>query len=342
LLFVNYCFLNYSIFWCYVSEAIFYWKYSYYFMWTYFLRRIFIAIPTLWVIITFSFFLMRLAPGGPFDQEAPLPPEIMANLREAYGFDRPLWHQYMTYLLNLLQGDFGPSFKYKVFSVTELIGQGFPISFQNGVCALLLSIIIGIPAGIIAAIKQNTSVDHSIMTIAMTGIVVPNFVVAPLLALCFGVWWQDTFVALPVAGWNDGAIENRILPVVCLALPFIAYIARITRASFIDTLRANFVRTARAKGLPYHKVVVRHAFKTAMLPVITYIGPATVFLITGSMVIETIFGLPGIGRYFVQGALNRDYTLVMGVTILAASLVIFINLLVDLSYAWLDPQVRYD
>ena len=311
-------------------------------MWAYFLRRILIAVPTLLVIITFSFFLMRLAPGGPFDQEAPLPPEIMANLRAAYGFDQPLWHQYITYLFNLLQGDFGPSFKYKDFSVTELISQGFPISFQNGLCALLLAIIIGIPVGIIAAIRQNTLIDHSVMTAAMTGIVIPNFVIAPLLALIFGVWLKNSIIALPVAGWNDGAIENRILPVVCLALPFIAYIARITRASFIDTLRANFIRTARAKGLPYYKVVMRHACKTAMLPVVTYIGPATVFLITGSMVIETIFGLPGIGRYFVQGALNRDYTLVMGVTILAASLVILINLLVDLSYAWLDPQVRYE
>lgn len=308
----------------------------------YFLRRILIAIPTLWVVITVAFFLMRLAPGGPFDQEAPLPPEIMANLKAAYGLDQPLWWQYFNYLGGLLQGDFGPSFKYKDFSVTELIGQGFPVSIQNGVAALLLAVGAGIPLGAMAALRQNSSADHAAMTVAMTGIVVPNFVVGPLLALIFGIWLQGTVFALPVAGWNNGALENRILPVICLALPFIAYIARITRASLIETLRTNYVRTARAKGLPFRLVVLRHAFKGAMIPVVTYLGPATVFLLTGSMVIETIFGLPGIGRYFVQGALNRDYTLVMGVTILAASLVIFINLLVDLSYAWLDPKVRYE
>jgi oligopeptide transport system permease protein len=311
-------------------------------MWAYFTRRLIIAIPTLWVVITVAFFLMRLAPGGPFDQEAPLPPEIMANLKAAYGLDQPLWWQYFNYLGNLLQGDFGPSFKYKDFSVTELIGQGFPVSVQNGLAALILAVAVGIPLGAMAALKQNSGADHAAMTVAMTGIVIPNFVVGPLLALIFGIWLKETVFALPVAGWNDGAVANRILPVVCLALPFIAYIARITRASLIETLHTNYVRTARAKGLPFRLVVLRHAFKSAMIPVVTYIGPATVFLLTGSMVIETIFGLPGIGRYFVQGALNRDYTLVMGVTILAASLVISINLLVDLVYAWMDPKVRYE
>ncbi|MFL2770597.1 MAG: oligopeptide ABC transporter permease OppB [Rhodospirillaceae bacterium] len=311
-------------------------------MWAYLIRRILIAIPTLWVVITVAFFLMRLAPGGPFDQEAPLPPEIMANLKAAYGLDQPLWWQYLNYLGGLLQGDFGPSFKYKDFTVTELIAQGFPVSIQNGIAALAMTVVIGIPLGAMAALRQNSAADHAAMTVAMTGIVIPNFVVGPLLALVFGIWLQDTVFGLPVGGWNDGAFENRILPVVCLALPFIAYVARITRASLIETLRANYVRTARAKGLPFLKVVVRHALKTAMIPVVTYLGPATVFLLTGSMVIETIFSLPGIGRYFVQGALNRDYTLVMGVTILAASLVIFMNLVVDLAYAWLDPKVRYE
>ena len=311
-------------------------------MWAYFTRRLIIAIPTLWVVITVAFFLMRLAPGGPFDQEAPLPPEIMANLKAAYGLDQPLWWQYFNYLGNLLQGDFGPSFKYKDFSVTELIGQGFPVSIQNGAAALFIAILFGIPLGTMAALRQNTGADHAAMTVAMTGIVVPNFVVGPLLALIFGIYLRDTMFALPVAGWNNGAFPNRILPVICLALPFIAYIARITRASLIETLRTNYVRTARAKGLPFRMVILRHAFKSAMIPVVTYLGPATVFLLTGSMVIETIFGLPGIGRYFVQGALNRDDTLVMGVTILAASMVIFINLLADIAYAWLDPKVRYE
>ncbi|MEQ8508124.1 MAG: oligopeptide ABC transporter permease OppB [Rhodospirillaceae bacterium] len=311
-------------------------------MWAFILRRILIAVPTLLVVITVAFFLMRLAPGGPFDQEAPLPPEIMANLKAAYGLDQPLWWQYTNYLGNLLQGDFGPSFKYKDFSVTELIGQGLPVSVQNGLAALILAISLGIPLGTMAALRQNSGADHAAMTLAMTGIVVPNFVVGPLLALVFGIWLKETAFALPVAGWNNGALPNRILPVVCLALPFIAYIARITRASLIETLRTNYVRTARAKGLPFRLVVLRHAFKSAMIPVVTYLGPATVFLLTGSMVIETIFGLPGIGRYFVQGALNRDYTLVMGVTILAASMVIALNLIVDIAYAWLDPKVRYE
>ena len=311
-------------------------------MWAFIFRRVLIAIPTLLVVITVAFFLMRLAPGGPFDQEAPLPPEIMANLKAAYGLDQPLWWQYINYLGNLLQGDFGPSFKYKDFSVTELIAQGLPVSVQNGLAALILAISMGIPLGVMAALKQNSGADHAAMTVAMTGIVVPNFVVGPLLALVFGIWLKETAFALPVAGWNNGALPNRILPVVCLALPFIAYIARITRASLIETLRTNYVRTARAKGLPFRLVILRHAFKSAMIPVVTYLGPATVFLLTGSMVIETIFGLPGIGRYFVQGALNRDYTLVMGVTILAASMVIALNLVVDIAYAWLDPKVRYE
>ncbi|MEE2704677.1 MAG: oligopeptide ABC transporter permease OppB [Pseudomonadota bacterium] len=311
-------------------------------MWFYFIKRILIAFPTLLAVVTFSFFLMRLAPGGPFDQEAPLPPEIMENLRVAYGFDKPLINQYLDYLVNLLHGDFGPSFKYKDFTVTELIAQGLPVSASNGFLALVLSVCFGIPVGIIAALNQNKKVDHLIMSFAMIGIVIPTFVIGPLLALFFGIILKDTIFALPVGGWEDGKLENRILPVICLSLPFIAYISRITRASMIETMRTNYIRTAIAKGLPYHKVVINHALKSSMIPVVTFLGPATVALLTGSMIIETIFGLPGIGRYFVQGALNRDYTLVMGVTILAAFLVIIITLIVDIIYAWLDPKMRYD
>jgi len=309
---------------------------------SYIIRRVMIAVPTLWVIVTAVFFLMRLAPGGPFDFEAALPPEIEANLRAAYNLDKSIWWQYLDYINNLLHGDFGPSFKYKDFTVTELIAQGFPVSLQNGLTALLLAIAFGIPLGTIAALRQNSATDYSVMTFAMTGIVIPNFVIAPILVLIFGIWLKDTLVALPVASWNDGAIPNRILPAVCLALPFVAYIARITRASMIEVLRSNFILTARAKGLPYRLVVTRHALKTALIPVATFLGPATAFLLTGSMVIETIFQLPGIGRYFVQGALNRDYTLVMGVTVLSASLVIVMNLVVDVVYGLLDPKVRYE
>ncbi len=311
-------------------------------MWPYFARRLLIAIPTLWAIITVCFFLMRLTPGGPFDAEAPVAPEILANLRARYHLDEPLWQQYLSYLWSLLQGDFGPSFKEKDFTVTELIAQGFPVSFQNGLAALVLAIALGIPMGIAAALKQNTARDYVVSGVSMTGIVVPNFVMSQLLILIFGVWLKDTALHLPAGGWNDGAVANRILPVFCLALPFVAYISRIARGSMIEALRANYVRTARAKGLPFRSVLVRHALKTAMMPVVTYLGPATAFILTGSMVIETVFSIPGIGRYFVQGALNRNYTLVMGVTIVSAALIIFMNLIVDMIYRFLDPKVRYD
>ena len=311
-------------------------------MWSYFTRRMIIAIPTLWAIITVCFFLMRLTPGGPFDAEAPVPPEILVNLRARYHLDDPLWQQYLSYLWSLLHGDFGPSFKEKDFTVTELIAQGFPVSFQNGLAALLLAIAFGLPMGIVAALKQNTARDYIVSGVSMTGIVVPNFVMGQLLILIFGVWLKDTVFHLPAGGWNDGAFANRILPVFCLSLPFVAYISRITRGSMIEALRANYVRTARAKGLPFRTVVLRHALKTAVMPVVTYLGPATAFILTGSMVIETIFSIPGIGRYFVQGALNRNYTLVMGVTIVSAALIIFMNLMVDMIYRFLDPKVRYD
>ncbi len=311
-------------------------------MWSYFARRVVIGVPTLWAIITVCFFLMRLTPGGPFDGEAPIPAEILVNLRARYHLDDPLWKQYVDYLISLLHGDFGPSFKYRDFTVTTLIAQGFPVSLQNGFAALVLAIVIGVPLGIVAALAQNTRRDYIVSAAAMTGIVIPNFVMGHVLILVFGVWLKDSFVHLPAGGWDDGAFANRILPVFCLALPYIAYLVRITRGSMIEAMRANYVRTARAKGLPFHTVVLRHALKSALVPVVTFLGPATAFLLTGSMVVETIFQIPGIGRYFVQGALNRDYTLVMGVTILSAALVIAMNLAVDLLYGLLDPKVRYE
>ena len=301
-----------------------------------------IAIPTLWAIITVCFFLMRATPGGPFDFDAPVPPEILANLRARYHLDDPLWRQYLDYLTGILRGDFGPSFKYRDFTVTTLIAQGFPVSLLNGFCAMVLAVLIGVPAGIVAALAQNTRRDYIVSAAAMTGIVIPNFVMGQVLILVFGVWLKDSIFHLPAGGWNDGALANRILPVFCLALPYIAYLVRITRASMIEALRTNYVRTARAKGLPFRLVILRHALKTAMMPVVTFLGPATAFLLTGSMVVETIFQIPGIGRYFVQGALNRDYTLVMGVTILSAALVIAMNLAVDLIYSLLDPKVRHE
>ncbi|HUA52390.1 MAG TPA: oligopeptide ABC transporter permease OppB [Candidatus Sulfotelmatobacter sp.] len=297
-------------------------------------RRLIGAIPTLLAIVAVSFFLMRLAPGGPFDQERVLPPAIEANLRQAYRLDDPLPTQFVRYLGGLLHGDFGPSFKYQDFSVTELIGDGLPVSLTLGLGAIVIASVAGVWIGLAAALRRNSRFDHLVMTLAMTGIVVPSFVVAPLLGLVFGIYLR----LLPVGGWRGPL--NAVLPIVTLALPQIAAIARLARASAIETLGQPFVRTARAKGLPERRVMLRHVLKPALLPVLSYLGPATAGILTGSVVVEQIFGIPGIGRYFVQGALNRDYTLVMGVVILYATLIILFNLAVDLLYRVLDPKQR--
>jgi oligopeptide transport system permease protein len=299
-------------------------------------RRILTSIPTLLVIVTVAFFMMRIAPGGPFDRERALPAEIEKNVLAAYDLDQPLLLQYRDYLLGVLQGDFGPSFKYRDFTVAELLWTGFPASLKVGGLAIILAVVIGIGLGTLAALRQNSAADHAVMATAMTGITIPNFVMAPLLTLVFGVYLG----LLPVAGWNGGAPANLVLPVIALALPQIAYIARLTRGSMIEVLHANYVRTARAKGLRERIVVVRHALRGALLPVVSYLGPATAQVVTGSVVIETIFGIPGIGRYFIQGALNRDYTLVMGTVIVFAVLIILLNLVVDLLYGLLDPKVK--
>ncbi|NGX15632.1 oligopeptide ABC transporter permease OppB [Wenzhouxiangella sp. XN24] len=303
----------------------------------YALTRFVGAIPTLFILIAVAFFMIRAAPGGPFDAEKALPAEIEANLRAAYHLDEPLVQQFGRYVWNIVRGDFGPSFQYKDFTVTELIAAGFPVSLRLGGSAMLLALLVGISAGTIAALRQNSRTDHAVMAVSMTGISIPNFVMAPLLILFFAVYlgW------LPAGGIGDGSWRHMILPVVSLALPQIAYISRLTRGSMIEVLRSNFVRTARAQGLPERTVVLRHALKPALLPVVSYLGPATAAVITGSVVIEQIFGVPGLGRYFVQGALNRDYTLVMGVVVFYGALIILFNLLVDLVYAWLDPKVKY-
>ena len=301
------------------------------------LQRFLGAIPTLFLLIALAFCLIRVAPGGPFDAEKKLPPEIEANLREAYHLDEPLYQQFGRYLANLLQGDFGPSFQYRDFSVTELIGSGFPVSLRLGGLAIALALLIGVCAGTIAALRQNTRTDYSVMATAMIGISIPNFVMAPLLILFFAVYMRW----LPAGGLGTGGLRNLVLPVVSLALPQIAYIARLTRGSMIDVLRSQFIRTARAQGLPTSTIILRHALKPALLPVVSYLGPATAAVITGSVVIEQIFGVPGLGRYFVQGALNRDYTLVMGVVVFYGALIIAFNFLVDVLYGWLDPRVKF-
>lgn len=303
----------------------------------YAIKRLFGAVPTLFIIIAIAFFMMRLAPGGPFDRERQLTAEIEANLMKAYHLDEPLWQQFGRYMGGVLQGDFGPSFRYKDFSVSELIWSGFPTSLRLGGIAILLAAAIGMGLGTLAALRQNSTADYSSMAVAMVGITVPNFVVAPALTLIFGLWLRWT----PVGGWGDSWTQ-AILPVIALCLPQIAAIARLTRASMIEVLRSNYVRTARAKGLSEQVTIVRHALRATMLPVVSYLGPAVAAIITGSIVIEQIFSIPGIGRYFVQAALNRDYTLVMGVTILYGAMIIMFNLMVDLLYGVLDPKVRYD
>jgi oligopeptide transport system permease protein len=300
-------------------------------------RRLIGAVPTLLLIVTVSFFLMHVAPGGPFDRERIVPPEIEARLAHAYHLDEPLPLQFLRYLGDLARGDFGPSLKYKDFTVTELIWGGFPTSLKLGGLAMLFAFVAGVSIGTLAALRQNSSADYSAMGIAMTGIVIPNFVLAPLLTLVFGLWLSW----LPVGGWGD-EVKFMVLPVIALSLYQVGFIARLTRGSMIEVLRTNYVRTARAKGLPERITLLRHALKPALLPVISYLGPAVINTITGSVVVEQIFGIPGIGRYFVQAALNRDYTLVMGVTIFYGVLIIFANLAVDLLYGVLDPRIRYD
>lgn len=304
----------------------------------YAIQRIVGIVPTLFIIITLSFFVIRLAPGGPFDEEQALPPEIKANLEAAYGLDQPIWQQYLNYLGGLSRWDFGPSFKFKDFSVTELIAQGLPISLTIGLSAVLLGLLIGVPLGTFAALKQNTAADYSTMALVGLGISVPNFVVAPLLQILFGLEWR----LLPVAGWEAGQPKYLLLPVAALSFGIIAYVGRLTRGSMLEVLRSNFVRTARAKGLPEYLVVWRHALRPALLPVVSWLGPAVAFAVTGSLVVETVFGLPGSGKYLVQGAINRDYSLVMGMIVVYGALIVLCNLIADLLYGWLDPRVRYD
>ncbi|HFQ5325161.1 TPA: oligopeptide ABC transporter permease OppB [Vibrio vulnificus] len=301
------------------------------------IKRIFEAIPTMLVLITVSFFLMRFAPGNPFSSEKPLPPEVMANIEAKYGLDKPVLEQYTTYLFNVIQGDFGPSFKYLDYSVNELISVALPVSAKVGFIAFIFTVFLGVTVGTIAALKHNTWVDYTIMSTAMIGVVMPSFVLAPALIYLFALHW-DLF---PAGGWHDGGLKYLVLPVIGMSLLYVATFARITRGSMIETLNSNFIRTARAKGLSYPYIIVKHALKPAMLPVVSYMGPAFVGIITGSVVIETIFGLPGIGKLFVNAAFNRDYSLVMGVTILIGFLFILFNAIVDILLAMIDPKIRY-
>jgi oligopeptide transport system permease protein len=306
-------------------------------MLSYALRRLAGLLPTLLVIITVSFCIVRLAPGGPFDQEQALAPAVRANLDRLYGLDQPLPLQYLHYLRALAHGDFGPSMSERDFTVGELIGQGLPVSLTLGLAAVLLALAAGIPAGMLAALERNRGADYGVGALAALGIALPSFVTGPLFALVFGLYLHW----LPVAGYQHGAPRYLVLPVVTLALPVAAYVARLTRAGLLEVLSSNYVRSARARGLGSARVLWRHALRPALLPVVSYLGPAVAFIVTGSLVIETVFGLPGTGRYLVHGAIDRDYPLVMGMIIVYAAFTLGLNLLADLLYGWLDPRVRH-
>ena len=302
----------------------------------YALRRIAGLIPTLFVLVSLSFFIIRLAPGSPFDQEQALPAAIRANLDAAYGLDAPLATQYGRYLQGVVHGDLGPSFRYKDFRVNELIFSGLPLSLTIGLAAAALAFLVGVPLGACAAWRAGTVVDHALMNVSLLGVVLPGFVVGPLLALIFGIYWP----IFRVAGYEPGDASYLVLPVITLALPVAAYVARLTRGSMQEVLRSNYIRTAWAKGLPAHRVLLRHALRPSLIPVVSYLGPAVAFVITGSLVVESVFGLPGSGRYLVQGAIDRDYPMVMGMILVYGVFTLVCNLIADLLYGWLDPRVR--
>jgi len=301
----------------------------------YILRRLLVAIPTLFVIVTVSFFLMRAAPGSPFETTRNLPPEILKNVEAKYGFDRPLLEQYARYLGDVVRGDLGPSLRYTGKSVSDFIKEGFPNSLRIGLSALTLATVLGVFLGVFAALRQNRWPDYTATTIAILGVCIPTFVTAPILVLIFSVklGW------LPIAGLTAG-LKSFVLPVIVLALPLIAVISRLTRAGMIETLSSNYIRTARAKGIPERTVVFRHALRSALLPLVGYLGPACAAIITGSLVVERIFQVPGLGKSFVIGALQRDYPVVMGVVILYATLILLLNLVADVIQALMNPRIR--
>jgi len=304
----------------------------------YIVRRVFESIPTLLLIVTIAFALLHLAPGGPFSADKAMLPEIQHGIEARYHLDEPLWRQYLRYLGDLAHGDLGPSFQYRNTSVNQIIANGFPIDLTVGLCAIALALLVGIPIGLNAAWRHHSWWDRVPMALAVAGISLPVFVIAPLLVLVFAVQLHW----LPAGDWVRGSISHLLLPVLALALPYIAYIARIVRGSALEVLGTAYIRTARAKGLPAHRILLYHTLRPSLAAVVSFLGPTAAGIVTISIVVETVFGLPGIGRFFVTGALNRDYTLVLGITILYGALIIFFNLLADLCYAWIDSRVRLE
>jgi oligopeptide transport system permease protein len=306
-------------------------------MWSYTLRRVLAAIPTVLVVITVCYLLLHATPGGPFDSDRKVSAAVLANLQAKYHLDLPLWQQYLLYLKGLLQGDLGASFRYSDWSVNDLVAAALPISLSIGGIAMLLSVVIGVGLGIFAALRQNSVVDHFVMLLGNVGSAVPSFVLGPVMIIIFAI----ALKWLPAGGWHDFEFRFMILPIALLTIINVSTIGRVMRGSLIEVMHSNFIRTARAKGLPTRVVVMRHALKPALLPVVSVLGPLAISSITAALVTETVFSLPGLGKLIVNGAGNRDYTLVLGLVVLITLLTVTLNLLVDLAYAWLDPKIRY-
>ena len=300
-----------------------------------FIKRVLMAIPVLLAVATMTFFLIKLAPGGPFDAEKAVSPQVLKNLNAVYNLDASQWEQYTDYMTGVVQGDFGPSFKYPGRSVTEMISSGLPITFELAMYAILIALVIGILSGVLAALKRNTMLDFIPMAIAMIGICVPTFLMGPLLVLMFGIQLE----LLPVAGWGQLS-GDKILPSITLGFAYAAYIARLSRGGMLEVLNQDFIRTARAKGLTERMVVIKHAMQGGLIPVVSFLGPAIAGLLAGSFVVETIFQIPGLGRFYVEAALNRDYTMILGTTIFFSAMIVFFNLLSDLASLWLNPRSR--
>ncbi len=300
-----------------------------------FVRRILVAIPVLLAVASITFFLIKIAPGGPFDADRAVSPQVLKNLNEAYNLDASNWEQYIDYMSGLIKGDLGPSFRFPGRSVTELIATGLPITFELAFYSMLIALVIGIFSGVLAALKRNTFLDFIPMAIAMIGICVPTFLMGPLLVLIFGI----NFDILPVQGWGDRS-GDKILPSLTLGFAYAAYIARLSRGGMLEVLNQDFIRTARAKGLTERMVVVKHAMQGGLIPVVSFLGPATAGLLAGSFVVETIFQIPGLGRFYVEAAFNRDYTMILGTTIFFSVMIVFFNLISDLATLWLNPRSR--
>ncbi|BBU29712.1 peptide ABC transporter permease [Burkholderia sp. THE68] len=306
-------------------------------MWSYTLRRVLLTLPTLLIVVTICYLLLHATPGGPFDGERKVSAEVLANLQAKYHLDEPLWKQYLLYLDGLLHGDLGASFRYADWSVNDLVLRALPVSLTIGGVSMLLAIVTGVALGCAAALRRNSIADYALMLVSNAGNAFPSFVLGPVLILVFAILLKW----LPAGGWNDFQLRYMALPIALLAMINVATVGRVTRASLIEVLNTNYIRTARAKGLPMHTIVLRHALKPTLIPVVSVIGPLAISSITAAVVTESVFSLPGIGKLIVNGAANRDYTLVLGLVVLVTVVAVLLNLLVDLAYAWLDPKIRY-